>query len=66
MFFAAFTSRSWVSPQLAHFHDRTSSGILSQTSPQAEQAFELGNQRSILTNALPRSCKSQRRLYPYA
>lgn len=35
MFFAAFTSRSWVVPQAAHVHVRTLSGFGPSLTPQA-------------------------------
>jgi hypothetical protein len=52
MFFAAFTSRSWVVPQ-SHVHSRTLSGILSCKVPQTEHSLEEGNQRSIAITSRP-------------
>jgi hypothetical protein len=52
MFFAAFTSRSWVVPQ-SHVHSRTFCGILPCKVPQTEHSLEEGNQRSIAITSRP-------------
>lgn len=53
MFAAALISRSCSVPHSGQFHDRTSSGIDSETNPQQWQRFDDGKNRSISTYTLP-------------
>jgi len=53
-FFAAFTSRSWITPQAGHAHARTASGSVSSLCPHAEQVLLLAKKRSAITTCPPR------------
>src|SRR5690625_101347 len=52
MFWAAFTSRSWVAPQ-EHDHSRTLSGMDCCSAPHAEHIFDDGNHWSTATTCRP-------------
>jgi hypothetical protein len=46
-------SRSWITPQTAHVHDRTNSGFGPSLTPHAEHTCDVGSNRPIFTNVRP-------------
>jgi hypothetical protein len=52
-FFAALWSRSWRVPQAVQVHSRMFRGLGPSLMPQAEQVWEVGSNRPILTSLRP-------------
>lgn len=54
MFFAAFTSRSWIIPHFGQVHSRTDKSFVpDHCAPQAEQSWLEGKNRSTATTCFP-------------